>query len=49
MYGSKVQQSPEEYSSPALDKKVILVDGEYFSWYGSRLKYAFNYFKSLPI
>ena len=33
----------------ALDKKVILIDGEYFSWYGSRLKDAFNYFKSLPI
>ena len=33
----------------SLDKKVILVDGEYFSWYGSRLKDAFNYFKSLPI
>ncbi|MEH6536362.1 MAG: helical backbone metal receptor [Psychroserpens sp.] len=27
--------------------KVILVDGEYFSWYGSRLKDAFRYFKTL--
>ena len=27
--------------------KVILVDGEYFSWYGSRLKNAFRYFKTL--
>jgi len=27
--------------------KVILVDGEYFSWYGSRLKNAFKYFKNL--
>ncbi|MEM5566767.1 helical backbone metal receptor [Psychroserpens sp. AS72] len=27
--------------------KVILVDGEYFSWYGSRLKDAFGYFKTL--
>ncbi|MDG5492577.1 ABC transporter substrate-binding protein [Psychroserpens sp. SPM9] len=26
---------------------VILVDGEYFSWYGSRLKDAFGYFKTL--
>ncbi len=26
---------------------VHLVDGEYFSWYGSRLKDAFAYFKSL--
>ena len=29
------------------NKKVILVDGEYFSWYGSRLQHAFAYFKSL--
>nr|WP_321222346.1 helical backbone metal receptor [uncultured Psychroserpens sp.] len=29
------------------ESKVILVDGEYFSWYGSRLKHAFNYFKTL--
>ncbi|MBK9319292.1 MAG: ABC transporter substrate-binding protein [Bacteroidetes bacterium] len=27
--------------------KVIMVDGEYFSWYGSRLKNAPSYFKSL--
>jgi len=26
---------------------VLLVDGEYFSWYGTRLLGAFNYFKSL--
>ncbi|MFL1895955.1 ABC transporter substrate-binding protein [Aquimarina sp. 2-A2] len=26
---------------------ILLVDGEYFSWYGSRLQYAFNYFRSL--
>lgn len=31
----------------ALQKEVLLVDGEYFSWYGSRLKDAFTYFKSL--
>lgn len=29
------------------DSKVILVDGEYFSWYGSRLKNAANYFMNL--
>lgn len=29
------------------DTKVLLVDGEYFSWYGSRLASAFKYFKSL--
>ena len=27
--------------------EVRIVDGEYFSWYGSRLVKAFNYFKSL--
>ncbi|WP_298896834.1 ABC transporter substrate-binding protein [uncultured Psychroserpens sp.] len=27
--------------------KIVLVDGEYFSWYGSRLKHAFAYFKTL--
>lgn len=27
--------------------KVLLVDGEYFSWYGSRLLKAFSYFKTL--
>lgn len=30
-----------------LPGKVILVDGEYFSWYGSRLRKAFSYFKTL--
>lgn len=29
----------------ALHKEVRLVDGEYFSWYGSRLLEAFSYFK----
>lgn len=27
--------------------KIMLVDGEYFSWYGSRLLNAFDYFKNL--
>src|SRR5690348_6568085 len=27
--------------------KIILVDGEMFSWYGSRMTYAANYFQSL--
>ncbi len=27
--------------------KILLVDGEMFSWYGSRLMYAFDYFKDL--
>lgn len=29
------------------DKKAIIVDGEYFSWYGSRLLKAMDYFKKL--
>jgi len=29
------------------EAKIILVDGEYFSWYGSRLLKAFDYFKEL--
>lgn len=29
--------------------KVIIVDGEYFSWYGSRVQTAFNYFKNLRL
>jgi len=29
------------------DSKIILVDGEMFSWYGSRLQLAPKYFQSL--
>ena len=31
----------------SITTKVILVDGEMFSWYGSRLLKAFEYFKYL--
>ena len=31
----------------ATQKQVLLVDGAYFSWYGSRLQNAFTYFKTL--
>lgn len=31
----------------AFQTEVILVDGAYFSWYGSRLQNAFSYFKTL--
>ncbi|MDY8134161.1 helical backbone metal receptor [Aquimarina sp. 2201CG5-10] len=37
----------EEINDINPDVKTILVDGEYFSWYGSRLTAAFNYFKTL--
>jgi ABC-type Fe3+-hydroxamate transport system substrate-binding protein len=30
-------------------KEVKIVDGEPFSWYGSRMQYAFEYFKSLHL
>ncbi|MDC7999339.1 ABC transporter substrate-binding protein [Gilvibacter sediminis] len=33
--------------SAQLHKPVKLVDGEYFSWYGSRLKDAYAYFKQM--
>ena len=36
-----------ELESILPDRKIILVDGEMFSWYGSRLKKAFPYFKKL--
>ena len=29
------------------NKKILLVDGEYFSWYGSRIKDAYKYFRIL--
>jgi ABC-type Fe3+-hydroxamate transport system substrate-binding protein len=31
------------------ESKVVLVDGEMFSWYGSRLMYAADYFKSIRL
>lgn len=38
----------KEYLSKYIDiSKIIFVDGTYFSWYGSRLKNAPSYFKSL--
>lgn len=33
--------------TPKTRAKIVLVDGEYFSWYGSRLLGAFNYFPDL--
>lgn len=29
------------------DKRICIVDGEMFSWYGSRLRYAYDYFQLL--
>jgi len=36
-----------EIATYASQSKIILVDGEMFSWYGSRLLRAFDYFKKL--
>ncbi|MCX6352390.1 MAG: helical backbone metal receptor [Bacteroidetes bacterium] len=37
----------EEWQKLLTQSKIILVDGEMFSWYGSRLRLAFEYLKSL--
>jgi len=37
----------QEFSKLELRAKIMLVDGEMFSWYGSRLLKAVNYFKRL--
>ena len=37
----------KEIQKFAIKSKIILVDGEMFSWYGSRLFKAFEYFKKL--
>ena len=38
-----------EIKKNALHSKTVLVDGEMFSWYGSRLLKAFTYFKKLHL
>lgn len=37
----------EKYQKKFQNSKIILVDGEMFSWYGSRMLEAVNYFKML--
>lgn len=41
------QQHIEHLQTLLPEMKIILVDGEYFSWYGSRMEFAFNYFSEL--
>jgi ABC-type Fe3+-hydroxamate transport system substrate-binding protein len=41
------QKHAEDISSQLEGMKVVLVDGSYFSWYGSRLLKAPHYFKQL--
>lgn len=43
------EKHKEEVELLNRNSKVILVDGEYFSWYGSRLINAFAYFKELRL
>lgn len=43
------QKDIEELKEKTNCKNIIIVDGEYFSWYGSRLIKAFDYFKKLRI
>ncbi len=40
------QQHIDELQKYLPDTKILLVDGEMFSWYGSRLLMSVNYFKS---
>ncbi|MFY0603216.1 MAG: ABC transporter substrate-binding protein [Flavobacteriaceae bacterium] len=39
----------QELKEQVLESKIILVDGEMFSWYGSRMLKAFKYFKKLRL
>ncbi|WP_431198462.1 helical backbone metal receptor [Mucilaginibacter sp. P19] len=41
------QKHIEEFRALLPNAKIVLVDGEMFSWYGSRLLYAPVYFKQL--
>lgn len=41
------EKHADEFKVICPNAKIILVDGEYFSWYGSRLLGAVEYFKSL--
>jgi ABC-type Fe3+-hydroxamate transport system substrate-binding protein len=39
----------EEIQSQVPNAKILLVDGEMFSWYGSRMRYFANYLTTLPL
>ncbi len=39
----------EEMKKHFPDSTILIVDGEFFSWYGSRMRYAKDYFKSVFI
>ena len=39
----------QTYQNLFPNSKIILVDGEMFSWYGSRMLYAPDYFKTIKV
>ena len=39
----------DEFKLLCPDAEIIMVDGELFSWYGSRLKYTADYLKELQV
>lgn len=41
------EKHQDELQSLLPEKKILLVDGEMFSWYGSRLRYAAGYFREV--
>lgn len=41
------QKHIDEISNHFPKERILLVDGEYFSWYGSRMLGAFDYFQRL--
>mgnify|MGYP000618891160 CR=1 FL=1 len=41
------EKHKQEFKQLLPNSDVKIVDGEMFSWYGSRLKYAFRYFDSI--
>lgn len=43
------QEHVGEITSISPNSKIILVDGELFSWYGSRLRFSGDYFQQLSI
>ena len=41
------EKHKKEFENKFPNKKIVLVDGEMFSWYGSRMKLAAKYFEQL--
>jgi ABC-type Fe3+-hydroxamate transport system substrate-binding protein len=41
------EKHKKQFQEQFIDSKIILVDGEMFTWYGSRMLKAINYFKQL--